>query len=200
MKVLQVAGAAALCGALLLTACAKKTDQSTTASTDNTTTTTQSADASPAADATTMAPATDASPASAASPASGTSPAATATTTTSSAGGTTVSTSAGNGTSDGYIDLPVYPGATEMKDQAISSSSNGSSVAIKIYTTKDDAKKVAEWYKSHLPSSWKNGILTAGGKTVGTFADEHADGDQSVVVANQDDGTSRIQLATKHGK
>jgi hypothetical protein len=176
MKVFQLAAAAALCGALLLTACAKKTtDQSTTSSTDNTTTT-QSADASPAADATAT------------------------TTATTSAGGTTVSSSSGNGTSAGHIDVPVYPGATEMTDQAISSSSNGSSVTMKIYSAKDDSKKVSEWYKSHLPSSWKNGILTAGGKTVGTFADEHTDGDQSVMVSNQDDGTSRIQIATKHGK
>ena len=87
-----------------------------------------------------------------------------------------------------------------MKDQAISSSSNGSSVTMKIYSSKDDSKKVSEWYKSHLPSSWKNGILTAGGKTVGTFSDEHTDGDQSVIVANQDDTTTRIQIATKHGK
>jgi len=191
MKLLQLAGAAALCGALLLTACAKKTtDQTTTSSADNTATT-QSAGASPAADATaTTTPASDASPAASA----------TTTATTTSASGTTASASSGNGTSDGYIDVPVYPGATEMKDQDISSSSNGSSVTLKFYSTKDDSKKVSEWYKSHLPSSWKNGIITAGGKTVGTFADEHADGDQTVMVANQDDGTSRIQIGTKHGK
>jgi hypothetical protein len=71
---------------------------------------------------------------------------------------------------------------------------------MKVFTSKDDAKKVAEWYKSHLPASWKNSIMTVGGKTAGTFVDEHADGDQSVLVTNQDDGTSRIQLTTKHGK
>ena len=50
------------------------------------------------------------------------------------------------------------------------------------------------------PSAWKNGILTSEGKTVGTFSNEMPDGDQSVIVNSQDDKTSRIQLATKHGK
>ena len=79
---------------------------------------------------------------------------------------------------------------------------NTGSLEMKVYTTKDDAKKVAEWYKSHLPASFKGGILTSGDKTVGTFADEHAnsDGDQSVIVANQEGGPTRIQLTTKHGK
>ncbi len=189
MKLFQLAGAAALCGALLLTACAKKADQSTTTSTD----TTQAGSATTAPDA--------AAPANAAAT---TMPAATASTApgeaTVTTGGTTVSTSSGNGASSGYIDLPVYPGAAESKDQGMAMSSNGTSVAMKVYTTKDDPKSVSDWYKSHLPASWKNGILTAGGKTVGTFANERTDGDQSVIVSNQDDGTSRIQLTTKHGK
>jgi hypothetical protein len=193
MKVLQLAGAAALCGALLLTACAKKTDQSTTSSTDNTATS-QSAGATPAADAAaSTAPAGDATTA----PASDASPAAVATT----ASSVSASSSSGNGASSGYIDLPVYPGAAENKDQDLSSSSNGVSVTMTSYTTKDDAKRVADWYKSHLPSSWKNGILTYNGKTSGAFSNEHADGDQSVLITSADDsGTTRIQLTTKHGK
>ncbi len=79
-------------------------------------------------------------------------------------------------------------------------STGSGSIAIKVYSSKDDAKKIAEWYKSRLPADFKGGILTSGDKTVGTFSDEHADGDQSVIVANQTDGTTRIQLATKHGK
>ncbi len=178
MKLLQLAGAAALCGALLLTACAKKTDES--ASTSSTTDTSQSAATTPAADAAaTTAPAADAS----------------ATTAV-----TSMSSSSGNGAPGDYIDLPVYPGASEAKDQGMAVSSNGTSLAMKVYTTKDDTKRVADWYKSHLPSSWKDGIITAGGKTVGTFSSEHADGDQSVIIANQDDTTTRIQLTTKHGK
>jgi hypothetical protein len=82
----------------------------------------------------------------------------------------------------------------------MSMSSNSSSVVMKAYTTKDDAKTVADWYKSRLPSTWKGGVLTAGSKTVGTFSNEMSDGDQSVIVASQDDGTTRIQLTTKHGK
>jgi hypothetical protein len=186
MKSLHLAGAVALCGALLFTGCAKKTDQST--STSSTTDTTQAAGATPAADA-----AATTAPAGAAS-------AAPVVTATAAAGGTSVSSSSGNGASSGYIDLPVYPGASEGKDQELNASGNGTSVTMKVYTSKDDAKKVAEWYKSHLPGSWKNSIMTVGGKTAGTFVDEHADGDQSVLVTNQDDGTSRIQLTTKHGK
>jgi hypothetical protein len=176
-----------MCAALLFTGCAKKsTEQTTSGST--TTDTTQSAGATPAADAaSTTAPAADAT----------TAPVVTA---TAAAGGTSVSSSSGNGASSGYIDIPVYPGAVESKDEAVSASGNGSSVTMKVYTSKDDPKRVSEWYKSHLPASWKNGIITVGGKTNGTFADEHPDGDQSVLVTNQDDGSSRIQLATKHGK
>ncbi|MDQ6942799.1 MAG: hypothetical protein M3169_09860 [Candidatus Eremiobacteraeota bacterium] len=183
MKSLHLAGAAVLCAALLFTGCAKKTDQSTS-STDTTT----QAGATPAADAAaTTAPASDAS----------TAPIVTA---TGSAGGTSVSSSSGNGASTGYIDIPVYPDAAEGKDQALSASGNGTSVTMHVYTTKDDARKVSEWYKSHLPASWKSSIITVGGKTGGTFVDEHADGDQSVIVANTDETTTRIQLTTKHGK
>jgi hypothetical protein len=178
MKSLPLAGAVVLCAALLFTGCAKKTTDQTTSGSSTTDATTQSA-ATPAADAAaTTAPVT----------------------TTTTAGGTSISSSSGNGTSGGYIDIPVYPGAVEDTAQAITASGNGSSVAMKVYTSKDDPKRVSEWYKSHLPASWKNSIITVGGKTGGTFADEHADGDQTVLVTSQDDGSSRIQAATKHGK
>ncbi|HWT07093.1 MAG TPA: hypothetical protein VN224_15115 [Xanthomonadales bacterium] len=192
MKSVHLAGAAVLCTALLLTGCAKKTTDQTTSG--STTDTTQAAGATPAADAAaTTAPATDTSSA----PPASTAPVVTA---TAAAGGTSVSSSSGNGASGGYIDIPVYPGAVEGKDQALTASGNGTSVTMKVYTTKDDAKRVSEWYKSHLPASWKNSIITVGGKTGGTFVDEHADGDQSVIVANTDETTTRIQMTTKHGK
>ena len=195
----RLAGAAALCAALLLTACAKKTDQ-TTASTD-TSSTSSSASSSPSG---VYSAAPDASPAADASAASSTSAAPSASPTGASAEATTtVTTSTSNGTAGsggGYIDLPVYPGASETKEGAMSMSTNTGSFTVKIYTTKDDTKKVADWYKGHLPAAFKGGVLTAGDKTVGTFADEHTDGDQSVIVASQDDKTTRIQLSTKHGK
>ena len=100
----------------------------------------------------------------------------------------------------GYIDLPVYPGASEHKDQDMAMSANDGSLTLNVYSTKDDMKRVAEWYKSHLPSSWKGGVMTAGDKSIGTFSNETSDGDQSVIVAADSDGTTRIQLATKHGK
>jgi hypothetical protein len=195
MKSLHLAGAAVLCAALLFTGCTKKTtDQSTSGST-TTDTTTQSG-ATPAADtAATAAPATDTS--SAPTAAASSAPVVTA---TASAGGTSVSSSSGNGKSDGYIDIPVYPGAVEEKGQGLTASNGGTSVTMHVYTTKDDARKVSEWYKSHLPASWKNSIITVGGKTGGTFVNEHADGDQSVIVANMDETTTKIQLTTKHGK
>jgi hypothetical protein len=113
-------------------------------------------------------------------------------------GATTATASNGAG-SGRFITLPVYPGAAETKDQDMSVTTNTGSVEMKVYGTKDDTKKVAEWYKAHLPQSFKGGILTSGDKTVGTFADEHDDGDQSVIVADAN-GTTRIQLTTKHGK
>ena len=195
---LRLAGAAALCAALLLTACAKKTDQTTTSTDATSTQAAADAGATPAADTGAATPAPDAA-ATAAADASST----TASSSSSSAGGTTVTTASGtNGSSKGgYIDLPVYPGAGELKEQAMSSSTDTGSVAMKVYSTKDNAKKVAEWYKAHLPASFKGGILTAGDKTVGTWADEHTDGDQNVIVgSDSSSGTTRIQLTTKHGK
>lgn len=182
---LRLAGAATLAAALLLTGCAKKsTDQTTTASTTTTT------DASPAAGAAAASPTSGADAAAAA-----------AASATPGAMSVSVSTGApsGNGAA-GFIDLPVYPGAAENKDQEMSMSANGTSVTIKVYSTKDDPKKVADWYKQHLPSVWKGGILTSGDKSVGTFSNETGDGDQSVVIANDDKGVTRIQLSTKHGK
>jgi hypothetical protein len=180
----RLAGAATLCAAVLFAGCAKKTDQTTT-TTSNTTAT----DASPAAGA----------PDAAASAAAESSavPATAATPGPLSVSVKTSAPAAAGG--NGYINLPVYPGAAENKDQDISSSGNGVTVTLQVYSTKDDAKTVADWYKSHLPASWKGGILTAGGKTIGTFSNEMSDGDQSVVVAS-DTSATRIQLTTKHGK
>lgn len=196
----RLAGAAALCAALLLTACAKKTDQTTT-STDSTSTS-ATASASPAAvysSAPEASPAADAS----AGASTTTAPSASATTAPTASATTSVTTSTANGTAGaggGYIDLPVYPGAAESKEGAMSMTTNTGSFVVKVYTTHDDTKKVADWYKAHLPAAFKGGVLTAGDKTVGTFADEHTDGDQSVIVASQDDKVTRIQLSTKHGK
>jgi hypothetical protein len=203
----RLAGAAALCAALLLTACAKKTDQTTTSTDTSSTSATASSSPSGVYSAVPGAsPAADASAATATSPgpdASATAVAATATSAPSTDATTSVTATTSNGTagaSGGYIDLPVYPGATETKEGAMSMSTNTGSLVVKIYTTHDDTKKVADWYKGHLPAAFKGGVLTAGDKTVGTFADEHTDGDQSVIVAGADDKTTRIQLTTKHGK
>jgi hypothetical protein len=194
---LRLAGATALCAALLLTACAKKTDQTTTS-------TQAAADAgvssAPAA-ATSGSPdaAVSATPVAIVS-ASPDASASAAADSAASVPSMSVTTKSSNGASGGFIDLPVYPGAAESKEGAMSMSTNTGSFTVKVYTSKDDTKKVAEWYKSHLPGAFKGGILTAGDKTVGTFTDEHTDGDQSVIVAAADDHTTRIQLSTKHGK
>ena len=99
--------------------------------------------------------------------------------------------------------MPIYPGATAAPDGSLSSSSNTGSVDIKWYTTKDDSKTVTDWYKAHLPADFQNFVISANGKTTGTFTDEHKDGsgDQSIMVTVDDSTkTTRIQLATKHGK
>jgi hypothetical protein len=195
MSSLRLAGAAALCAALLLSACAKKTDQTTTTSTDA-----SSATAAPAAD-TSASAAPDA--AATAAPDATTSAAPNAAATTAAGSTTTTSTSSGtNGASSGdYITLPVYPGATEAPDAgSMSVTTNTGSVVMKVYATKDDAKKVADWYKAHLPATFKDSIMTVDTKTIGTFVNERTDGDQSVIVATQDVTTTRIQLTTKHGK
>jgi hypothetical protein len=193
MSSIRLAGAAALCAALLLSACAKKTDQSTTTSTDTTTATSAPASGSAATPAPEVSPSTTPDVSASAGAAATSAPTSTTTTTSAS--------SSSNGTSSGkYITLPIYPGATVSTEGTMSMTTNTGSFDVKVYSTKDDAKKVAEWYKAHLPASFKNGILTSGDKTVGTFVDEHTDGDQSVIVANQPDGATRIQLSTKHGK
>jgi hypothetical protein len=197
---LRLAGAAVLCASLLLTACAKSHETSTSTSTDATKTTDTSIAATPGAG--TSAPdATAASDATAApADASTTVPAATAGATTATAAATTAAAGSSGGAGITFIEIPVYPGAAELKDQSVSMSANGSSVAIKAYSTKDDTKRVIDWYKSHLPASWKNFQLSSGDKTTGSFSNEGTDGDQTVLIATQDDKTTRVQLSTKHGK
>jgi len=112
---------------------------------------------------------------------------------------------AGNTTTVGadvQVDLPIYPGAQEMKDQSLSMSSGTGSVKFAQYTTKDDAKTVIDWYKSHLPSSWQNFIVANGPKTVGTFSSNggSSDSSQSVIVGAETDGSTRIQITSKTGK
>ncbi|GAC1571222.1 MAG: hypothetical protein NVS3B7_01030 [Candidatus Elarobacter sp.] len=165
-----------LCALLAFSACSKSHDAAT-----ESTTTTSVKDAKPAANATRAADSEG------------------DTNTSQTSAPTTAPAAEGDGAS-GFITLPVYPGATELKDQSTTMSTNDGSFAVMVYTTKDDAKKVADWYKSHLPQAWKGGILTSGDKTVGTFSNEAGDGEQSVVVANESDGATRIQLSTKHGK
>ncbi len=200
---LRLAGAAALCTALLLGACSKKTTDSTTATSADTTTAT----AAPAGEASTTAPDATASTAPDAAAATAAPEAATSATpgTTSTAASTTTSattSSAANG-SGGFVTLPIYPGAVAASDGSLSTSSSTGSVEMKWYTTKDDSKKVVDWYKAHLPASFENFAISANGKTTGTFTDEHKDGsgDQSVLVAVDSNTTdTRIQLTTKHGK
>ncbi|HTD37241.1 MAG TPA: hypothetical protein VK669_06995 [Candidatus Limnocylindrales bacterium] len=203
---LRLAGVAALCAALLLTGCAKKTDQTTSS---DTTTTQAAADAgaTPAADAGASGDSTAAPDAG--TPAPELSPSAAPTASSGSAGttvtsGTTTATtgSGSNGAgSGGYITLPVYPGATASKEQSIAATTGTGSLSMQFYETKDDAKKVSDWYKAHLPASFKAAILTTNGKTIGTFVDEHPDGDQNIAVtSDMPPGTTRIQLTTKHGK
>jgi hypothetical protein len=197
---LRLAGAAALATALLLTACAKKTDQTTTASTDTTTTTAAPDAAASGAPDAASSPVAEVSPSTTPDVSASAMAAATTAPATSSTTAATASSSNGAGAGK-FITLPVYPGASETKDQDMSVTTNTGSVDMKVYSSKDDSKKVAEWYKAHLPQSFKGGILTSGDKTVGTFSDEHDDGDQSVIVAADSSGSgSRIQLTTKHGK
>ncbi len=119
---------------------------------------------------------------------------------------TSASSTSSNGASGGsatFIALPIYPGAKQAPDGTISTSSSTGSVDIKWYTTKDDSKTVADWYKTHLPADFQNFVISADGKTTGTFSNEHKDGsgDQSIMVTVDDSThTTRIQLATKHGK
>ncbi len=194
---LRLAGAAALCAALLLSACAKKTDQTTTSTDTSTATTAPAADASAStAPGEATGTTATAAPVIAASTAPDTSATTTASSTT-----TTASGSSGGASGGAYITMPVYPGATDAKDTgSLSVTTNAGSVQMKSYMTKDDAKKVTDWYKSKLPASFKNTVMTVDSKTMGTFVDEHTDGDQSIIVTTTDDGSTRIQITTKHGK
>jgi len=188
---LRLAGAAVLCASLLLTACAKSHETSTSTSTDATKTTDTSVAAT--AGAGTSAPDATAAPADASTAAPATA-----------AAGTTATTAAASGSSgaggNNFIELPVYPGSAEVKDQDVSMSANGTSIAMKVYATKDDTKRVIDWYKAHLPAAWKNFQISSGDKTTGTFSSEGSDGDQTVLISTQDDKTTRVQLTTKHGK
>jgi hypothetical protein len=104
-----------------------------------------------------------------------------------------------SGAPNAFIVVPVYPGASEMKDQGVSMTANGTSIAINVYSSPDDSKKIADWYAAHLPAGWTNHVLTSDGKTVGTFSSEGSDGNQSVIVTTTN-GVTRVQIATKHGQ
>jgi hypothetical protein len=101
----------------------------------------------------------------------------------------------------GYIVIPVYPGATARKDDADAMNRYGPSVAVTIYSSKDDSRRVADWYFAHLPSSWRTSVARSDGKTRGGFSEEHKNGGyQSVIVESRPDRTTQIEIATKHGK
>ncbi len=181
---------------MALAGCAKhdQTSQTTTTTTDTSTT-------APADVTSSAAPGTAATSTAAPGEAT-TAPAAATTVPAGEAAPAATSAAAANGSTGTFtfIDLPLYPGAVEDKTQKMSVSGNGGSVEIDVYTTKDDTKKVADWYKNHLPADWQNSVMTVNDKTVGTFSHEQSGvGDQSVIVGDNN-GTTRIQLATKHGK
>jgi hypothetical protein len=102
------------------------------------------------------------------------------------------------------IDLPVYPGATEQNDKGMSLTTGTASVKMQVFDSKDDAKKVIDWYKAHLPSGWQNFVISTDNKTMGTFTNDNENGskpagaEQSVIVT-VDNGVTRIQLTTKKG-
>ncbi|HZO95165.1 MAG TPA: hypothetical protein VFB22_15575 [Candidatus Baltobacteraceae bacterium] len=180
---------AGACAALAFSGCSKHTDSSQT-----TTTTTDTSTAMPAGAAATA-------PGDAA--AGGAAPTATAMSAAATPAGEAAAATTPAAAPSGsfrFIDVPVYPGAREDPAQHLSMSSGDGSVDMHVYATKDDSKRVAEWYKSHLPANWKSEILTANDKTVGTFDQEQSGvGDQSVIVADNN-GSTRVQITTKKGK
>ncbi len=178
------------CAAVLLAGCAKHTDSSQTTTTTDTTT------SAPAETSPGPATALETPAAATAAPAGASMSAATP-----GATGAETPAAAASGTFS-FIDVPIYPGATADKSAHISMSSGDGSVVMNVYTTKDDSKTVAEWYKSHLPANWQNTVMTANDKTVGTFSQEQSGvGDQSVIVGGDNSAAvTRIQITTKHGK
>ena len=178
---------AGACLAMTLAGCSKHSDSQTTTTTTDTSTTA----------AATATSASDAAAATAASSPAGTTM--TAATPAGEAGAATTPVPAPSG-GFSFIDIPVYPGAKEDPSQHMSMTSGDGSLEMHVYATKDDTKTVAEWYKSHLPASWKNTVITANDKTVGTFVQEQIGvGDQSVMVGDNN-GATRIQITTKKGK
>ncbi len=169
------------CAAVALAGCAKHSDTSTTTTTTDTTT-------SAPADVTSAAPASAAPAAGSMSAGAGEAGSAAATPVPAASGGFA------------FIDIPVYPGASADKSGHMSLSANGGSMTMDVYSSSAASKTVADWYKSHLPANWQNQIITANDKTVGTFVQEQTGvGDQSVIVG-ESNGTTRIQITTKHGK
>jgi hypothetical protein len=182
------------CALVAMLAACSKSNTSTSGATDQSTAAAVVATASAAADssATAASVATDAAAATDAAGATGTA-AAGAAATAAPAGGA-------SGAPFVAIDLPVYPGATKEADKGLDMSSNGTSVKMDFYSTKDDAATVIAWYKAHLPSTWQNFTVSNGGKDAGTFASpEHGNDGQSVFVEGQESGGTQMQLTTKTG-
>ena len=217
--------AVALCAALALTACSKHSDSTSTTDTSASAAPDSNSAASPgpagtasgeAGSGASAAPAasatTGAMTPSSAAPTTASQTTTTTTTTTTTGGATngttgaagngTTTTTGGNGAANAFITLPVYPGAATAAAGDMSASTATGSFEVKHYTTKDDSKAVADWYKAHLPAAFQAMVLTTNGKTTATFADDHPDkgGDQSVMVTvDGNSGATVIQLATKKG-
>jgi hypothetical protein len=180
--------------AVVLAGCSKSSDTSTDQSTAAASAATASAAAGSSATAAAAAGATDS--------AAGTATATGAAMTTATDAPTAAAAAAAGASGAPFvaIDLPVYPGATKAADKGLDMSSNGTSVKMDFYSTKDDAATVIAWYKAHLPSNWQNFTVSNGGKTAGTFSSpEHGNDGQSVFVEGQDSGGTQMQLTTKTG-
>jgi hypothetical protein len=180
--------------AALLAACSKSQDNSTAGQTEAS----AAAAAASAAAAGANVAATAASVAASAA-AAGANAASTAAGEADVSSGATAAAAATGGAALAAITLPIYPGATTDPDKSLSMSSNGTTVQVDYYLTKDDSPTVIAWYKAHLPSNWTNFSINAGPKTVGTFSTpENGTTSQTVVVTGDTDGT-HVQLSTKTG-
>jgi hypothetical protein len=118
-------------------------------------------------------------------------------------GATTITTSSGQVTvgqgavDTGKLGVPLYPGAQQSENGALSMSGQEGSGEMVTLTTKDDFDKVYNWYKSQLPPDAEKMKVSDAGESMATFAVGDPTKEQtSVIITGKPDETS---ILISHG-
>jgi putative lipoprotein len=91
----------------------------------------------------------------------------------------------------GKLGVPLYPGAQQSENGALSMSGQQGSGEMVTLTTKDNFDQVYSWYKSQLPADAEKMKVSDAGESMATFAVGDPTKEQtSVIITGKPDETS----------